>query len=133
MLASLTFIEAFKEDPFFLALAILVSAPGCLAGVIGLALSKRRAAGLALGVVAIACGLIAIGTVVAGTRIGRSHTLAAVSAPGLSPIDRNRIIDYGNLIAEKQLEGGVVISAVPSLLGVVAIVLAIVLARRNAR
>jgi hypothetical protein len=124
MVPSPTFVDSFRENPLFIALAVLLSLPGFLAGAIGIVLSSRRAAGTALGAVALVCGLSAVGAGAMGMMIARSHTLGAVSAPGLSAIDRERILDYGNAAATKQLEAGIVIGALPALLGLVAFVLA---------
>ena len=113
-----TFLGAFKENPTFFALAVLLGAAGfalVLVALVVLRTSPVVAAGL--GLAGALAGLLTMAAGAIGYASARAHTDAACSSPGLAARDRERLVAYGYAEATMPLELGVALGAIPLLGG----------------
>lgn len=120
-----TLLDAFKANPFFMALSVLLGAAGLVLAIVGLALALRGSrAGLVVGIAAALNGLGAVGVGAVGTMVGRAHVEAVLAAPGLAEKDKERLRVYGEAEASYSLKLGLGAGLLPLLGGVAAVVIA---------
>jgi hypothetical protein len=132
MLHAPTFMEAFKENPVFLSLSILLGTAGFVMLIVALiALGKSPGAATAIAVAAAVAGLLAIGAGYVGSSKGKEMTELAATTPGLSDFDRMRIREQGFAESQIQLVFGVKVGSLPLAGGAVLALLGIMRARKN--
>ena len=113
-----TMLGAFKENPTFFALAALLASGGfvlLLAALI--ALGKKPGVTAAAGFAAVAVGLLTFGAGAMGSWSARKRTDGALSSPGLTARDRERIGAYGYAEARMPLKFALALGAIPLLAG----------------
>ena len=111
-------LGAFKENPVFFALAALIASAGFVLVLVALiALGKKPGVAAAVGFAAAVAGLLAIGAGAMGSWSARKHTDGALSSPGLTARDRERIGAYGYAEAKMPLKFGLGLGVIPLLAG----------------
>ncbi len=95
-----------------------------VAGVVALFL-RSRGSGNVVGAVALLLAIGALGIGVAGTMLGRMHTFAAVSAPGLDASQKEKVLAYGIAESNYSAMAGALAAVPGGGLGLLAIVLAL--------
>lgn len=125
-------LGAFKENPVFFALAAMLALLGFVLVLVALVVFRSKpGVGAAVGLAGAIAGLLAIGAGTVGWYTARAHTLGAVSSPGLTARDRERILASGNAEATMPLKFGVAAGVVPLLAGAALGIAAISRARKK--
>jgi len=115
-----TFLETFKESPLFFVLSIGATGAGLMLCVVAFVLKARAPkAAVVLAALAILAGLGAVAMGLFGFKLQQKVADAAISVPGLSERDRERIRTYADEASLYSLEFGGV-GLVPLIGGVLA-------------
>lgn len=119
-------LQTFKENPLFFLAAVLAAGVGLVLGLVALVVrSRAKGAAVSLGAVAVLSGLVAMGLgALGGARLRASYELVA-STPGLTASDKVKIQAQAAAEASHVLTVGLGAGALPLLLGVLAVVLAL--------
>lgn len=127
-----SFIDAFKQNPLFFLIGILLGGLGLALAITAMVFAGRGSkVGIVLGFVAILSGLGALTSGVVGWMFGRSGIEAAAQSPGLSAGDRARLIQAGYAESLYSLELGIAASALPLLAGMTACAVGIAKRKRD--
>lgn len=121
------FIGAFEHNPLPFIAAALCALMALLMAVVALvlALGKRGAVARVVSLVALGASLFTLLPGVVGWQVGRSSTDLALEAPGLTPVDRERMRRFGYSEALYPLYFALGAFALPLLLGGAGVVLSL--------
>ena len=112
-----TFVETFKENPVFIALALVLGAAGLMLTVLGFVL-RKGGGGRGLAIAAATTGFAAIGAGLWGARSTQHRATEFLTLQDLSDRDRARWRDYSAAEARYNLVAGIAAGAVPVVSGI---------------
>ena len=115
-----TLIDAFKGNPTWMSLALMMGCAGFTVTVIAIVLVAKKIRGAALFSALTATGLGALAIAAGLTGMIRGHALTdeAASTPGLSATDRVRIVAAGGAEASWNLKLALAVGSLPLVAGV---------------
>ena len=115
--------DVFKEDPTFLVLIVLAALAGSGAALLAFFLPRTAAIALSLVAIVLAVSCTGLGAAGRASRIARTQAVQRLSGTELSPMDLKRGSTAATDEGDTYLYAGLVFSAVPLLLGAVALIL----------